>query len=107
MTEETVTADADRVVVYSTPFCGYCGAAKRLLANKGVEVTEIDVMFDPEQRAKMMEKSGGRRTVPQIFIDGQHVGGFEDLSALDASGELDRLLAAKPAPNPTNHTTTT
>jgi glutaredoxin 3 len=95
-----MTDDADRIVVYSTPFCGYCGAAKRLLAGKGVEVTEVDVMFDPEQRAKMMEKSGGRRTVPQIFIDGQHIGGFDDLSALEASGELDRLLAAKTAPKP-------
>jgi glutaredoxin 3 len=90
-----MTTDADRIVVYSTPFCGYCGAAKRLLANKGVEVTEIDVMFDPEQRRKMMEMSGGRRTVPQIFIDGRHIGGFDDLSALDATGELDRLIAAK------------
>ena len=53
--------DTDRIVVYSTPFCGYCGAAKRLLAGKGLDVTEIDVMFDPEQRQKMMEKSGGRR----------------------------------------------
>ena len=88
-------ADVDRIVVYSTPFCGYCGAAKRLLANKGFEVTDIDVMFDPEQRRKMMEMSGGRRTVPQIFIDGRHIGGFDDLSALDASGELDRLIAAK------------
>ena len=95
-----MTADTDRIVVYSTPFCGYCGAAKRLLAGKGVEVTEIDVMFDPEQRAMMMEKSGGRRTVPQIFIDGRHVGGFDDLSALDASGELDRLLAAIPGREP-------
>jgi glutaredoxin 3 len=93
-------ADADRIVVYSTPFCGYCGAAKRLLAGKGVEVTEIDVMFDPEQRRTMMEKSGGRRTVPQIFIDGQHIGGFEDLSALDANGELDRLLSNKPSTQP-------
>ncbi len=93
-------ADADRIVVYSQPFCGYCGAAKRLLASKGFEVTEIDVMFDPEQRRKMMEKSGGRRTVPQIFIDGRHIGGFDDLSALDASGELDRLLAAKPQTQP-------
>ena len=93
-------ADADRIVVYSTPFCGYCGAAKRLLAGKGVEVTEIDVMFDPEQRRKMMEMSGGRRTVPQIFIDGRHIGGFEDLSVLDANGELDRLLAAKPSTQP-------
>jgi glutaredoxin 3 len=93
-------ADADRIVVYSTPFCGYCGAAKRLLANKGVEVTEIDVMFDPEQRQKMMEQSGGRRTVPQIFIDGRHIGGFDELSALDASGDLDRLLAAKSSTQP-------
>jgi glutaredoxin 3 len=95
-------ADADRIVVYSTPFCGYCGAAKRLLANKGVEVTEIDVMFDPEQRQKMMEQSGGRRTVPQIFIDGRHIGGFDELSALDASGDLDRLLAAKSSTQPTS-----
>ena len=95
-----MAADADRIVVYSTPFCGYCGAAKRLLAGKGVEVTEIDVMFDPEQRQKMMEKSGGRRTVPQIFVDGQHIGGFDELSALDASGQLDRLLAAKASTQP-------
>ena len=93
-------ADTDRIVVYSTPFCGYCGAAKRLLAGKGVDVTEIDVMFDPEQRQKMMEKSGGRRTVPQIFIDGRHIGGFEDLSALDANGELDRLLATQSSTQP-------
>ena len=93
-------ADTSRIVVYSTPFCGYCGAAKRLLAGKGFEVTEIDVMFDPEERRKMMEKSGGRRTVPQIFIDGQHIGGFDDLSALDANGDLDRLLGAKPGTQP-------
>ena len=92
-----MTMAADRIIVYSTPFCGYCGAAKRLLAGKGAEFTEIDVMFDPEQRRKMIEDSGGRRTVPQIFIDGRHIGGFDDLSALDASGELDGLLAAKPS----------
>jgi len=91
-------ADTDRIVVYSTPFCAYCGAAKRLLAGKGVEVTEIDVMFDPAQRQKMMEMSGGRRTVPQIFIDGKHIGGFDDLSIIEANGELDRLLAAKTSP---------
>jgi glutaredoxin 3 len=92
--------DTDRIVVYSTPFCGYCGAAKRLLARKGVDVTEIDVMFDPEQRRQMTEKSGGRRTVPQIFIDGRHIGGFDELSALDARGELDRLLATRPGTQP-------
>jgi len=91
---------SDRIIVYSTPFCGYCGAAKRLLANKGAEFKEIDVMFDPEQKREMLERSGGRRTVPQIFIDGQHVGGFDELSALDASGELDELLAAKPSTQP-------
>ena len=71
-----------RIVVYSTPFCGYCGAAKRLLTGKGAEFTEIDVMFEPERRAEMEERSG-RRTVPQIFINDRHIGGFDDLNALD------------------------
>jgi glutaredoxin 3 len=84
-----------RVVVYSQPFCGYCSAAKRLLSEKGAEFAEIDVMLEAGRRAEMVERSGGRRTVPQIFIDGRHVGGYDDLSALDRSGELDRLLAAK------------
>jgi glutaredoxin 3 len=57
-------------------------------------------MFDPAQRQKMMEKSGGRRTVPQIFIDGRHIGGFDELSALEGSGELDQLLATKPGHQP-------
>jgi glutaredoxin 3 len=93
-------ATADRIIVYSTPFCGYCGAAKRLLASKGAEFKEIDVMFDPEQKRDMIERSGGRRTVPQIFIDGRHIGGFEDLSLLDASGELDEWLGAQPSTQP-------
>jgi glutaredoxin 3 len=84
-----------RVIVYSTPFCGYCSAAKRLLKEKGAEFTEIDVMFDSARRGEMMERSG-RRTVPQIFIDGRHIGGYDDLSALEENGELDRLLAAPP-----------
>lgn len=83
----------ERVIVYSSPFCGYCGAAKRLLTQKGAPFTEIDVMFDPERKAEMLERSGGRRTVPQIFIDGRHIGGYDDLSALDERGELDALLA--------------
>ena len=87
----------ERVIVYSQPFCGYCVAAKRLLKQKGAGYTEIDVMFDSARRSEMLERSGGRRTVPQIFIDGRHVGGYDDLSALDKAGELDRLLAA-PAP---------
>ena len=89
-------ADA-RVLVYSQPFCGYCSAAKRLLTAKGADFTEIDVMFESDRRDEMIERSGGRRTVPQIFIDGRHIGGFEDLTALDKAGELDPLLAA-PAP---------
>jgi glutaredoxin 3 len=87
----------ERVLVYSQPFCGYCSAAKRLLTAKGSAFTEIDVMFEAGRRDEMVERSGGRRTVPQIFIDGRHIGGYEDLSALDKAGELDHLLAsAKP-----------
>lgn len=82
------------VVVYSSPFCGYCSAAKRLLDGKGVEYEDIDVMFEPENRAEMIARSG-RRTVPQIFIGDRHVGGFDDLHALDEAGELDRILAAQ------------
>ena len=91
--------DAERILVYSQPFCGYCSAAKRLLTAKGAEFTEIDVMSLPDRRQEMIERSGGRRTVPQIFIDGRHIGGFDDLNALDQAGELDPLLAA-PAPQP-------
>jgi glutaredoxin 3 len=86
-----------RIVMYTTPFCGYCAAAKRLLAAKGAEYTEIDVMMDSARRQEMLAKSNGRRTVPQIFIDGRHIGGFDDLNALDKAGELDPLLAAPPA----------
>jgi glutaredoxin 3 len=87
---------AERVLVYSSPFCGYCGAAKRLLSSKGVRFTEVDVLFDPDRRREMIERSGGRQTIPQIFIDGRHIGGFDDLSELDQRGELDPLLAAPP-----------
>lgn len=79
------------IVMYSSPFCGYCAAAKRLLEDKRASYTEIDVVFDPAKRQEMIERSG-RRTVPQIFIGATHVGGYDDLSALDARGELDGLL---------------
>lgn len=82
-------------MVYTTPFCGYCSAAKRLLKTKGVQFTEIDVMFHPERRHEMVERSG-RHTVPQIFIGSRHIGGFDDLSALEDSGELGDLLADPP-----------
>jgi glutaredoxin 3 len=84
----------ERVLVYSQPFCGYCSAAKRLLTAKGVAFAEVDVMSEAGRRDEMVERSGGRRTVPQIFIDGRHIGGYDDLSALDKDGELDRLLAS-------------
>lgn len=81
------------VEIYTTPLCGYCHAAKRLLGKKGVAFTEIDVSTDNGLRASMMDRAGGRRTVPQIFIGGKHVGGCDDLHALDADGKLDPMLA--------------
>lgn len=81
------------VEIYTTPLCGFCHAAKRLLTKKGVAYRETDVSTDPALRAKMMERAGGRRTVPQIFIGGAHVGGCDDLHALDADGKLDPMLA--------------
>jgi glutaredoxin 3 len=80
------------VLMYSTDWCGYCERARVLLARKGVAVKEIKIDADAAQRAVMLEKSGGRRTVPQIFIGERHVGGYDDLAALERSGELDRLL---------------
>ncbi|MGV3740911.1 MAG: glutaredoxin 3 [Burkholderiaceae bacterium] len=81
-----------RVVMYSTAVCPYCIMAERLLKAKGVETIEkIRVDLDPQQRADMMQKTG-RRTVPQIYIGDTHVGGFDDLSALDREGKLDPLL---------------
>jgi glutaredoxin 3 len=81
------------VTIYTTVSCPYCVQAKRLLAHKGVPYTEIDVTMDPELRHTMIERSG-RRTVPQIFIDGRSVGGFDELHDLDQRGELDALLGA-------------
>ena len=82
------------IEIYTSPTCGYCHAAKRLLAQKGVTYSEVDVGRHPERRPEMMQRANGRRTVPQIFIDGKHVGGCDDLYALDAAGKLDPLLAA-------------
>ena len=86
-----------KITVYTTPFCPYCTSAKTLLRRKHAQFEEIDVSGDAEGRRRMSERAHGRRTVPQIFIDGRHIGGYDDLSALDRSGELDRLLAP-PAP---------
>jgi glutaredoxin 3 len=83
-----------RVEVYTTASCPYCVRAKRLLQARGIGYEEIDVGGDPELRAEVMTKSGGRRTVPQIFIDGEPIGGFDELAALDAAGELAGLVGA-------------
>src|SRR5690606_13733151 len=80
------------VKIYTTRICYYCDRAKDLLRKKNVEFEEIDVSDDPEMRAKLVEMTGGRRTVPQIWIGERHVGGFDDLYALEKSGELDALL---------------
>ena len=81
------------VTIYTTPDCGYCLAAKRLLTKKGVSFTEVDVSRDPALRDAMTARAGGRRSVPQIFIGGTHVGGSDDLHALDHAGKLDPMLA--------------
>ena len=83
-----------KVELYTTTFCPFCVRAKSLLKSKGVEFTEIDVTDDAELRQKMVELSGGRRTVPEIFINGQIVGGFDELKALNDAGRLDAMLAA-------------
>ena len=81
------------VEIYTTPFCPYCHAAKRLLQKKGVAFVETDVSRDPALRQAMMKRAHGRHTVPQIFIGGQHVGGSDDIHLLDQQGRLDPLLA--------------
>jgi glutaredoxin 3 len=84
-----------KITMYSTGVCPFCQMAERLLRSKGVSAIEkIRVDLEPERRAEMMERTG-RRTVPQIYIGDRHVGGFDDLSALDRAGQLDGLLAAK------------
>jgi glutaredoxin 3 len=85
-----------RILLYTTQFCGYCRAAKQLLRGKGLEFEEIDVGFDAEKRIEMIERATRLRTVPQIFIHGRHVGGYEELSALDREGKLEAWLEAAP-----------
>ena len=80
------------VIVYRTPWCGYCFRVKHLLESKGVPFKEVDVSDDPDQRQWLAEVTH-QRTVPQVFINGKSVGGFDDLARLNRSGELDRLLA--------------
>ena len=80
------------IIIYTTQVCPYCVRAKSLLKQKGHDCTEIDVSHDAALREEMMQKAGGRRTVPQIFINGQHIGGCDDLYALEKEGKLDSLL---------------
>jgi glutaredoxin 3 len=85
------------IEIYTTQWCGYCRAAKALLTRKGVTFTEIDLSDEPDRRAEMMQRANGRYTVPQIFIGETHVGGSDDLHALERAGKLDPLLTAAPA----------
>ena len=82
-----------RVEIYTRMFCGYCTAAKRLLAGKDVEFEEYDITLGGPKRAEMVQRANGRTSVPQIFIDGVHVGGSDDIHALDDAGKLDPMLA--------------
>ena len=83
-----------QVTIYTKPFCPYCTRALALLGEKGVEFTEIEAAFDPKKKAEMVQRSGGRMTFPQIFIGDRHIGGCDDLYALDDRGQLDPLLEA-------------
>jgi glutaredoxin 3 len=82
------------VVIYTRPFCGYCARAMSLLNEKGAPFTEIEAGMDPDKRREMVERSGGRSTFPQIFIGGQHIGGCDEMLALDRAGKLDPMLGA-------------
>lgn len=81
------------VEIYSSPLCGFCHAAKRLLDSKGVTYSEVDVLREPHRKSEMMDRAHGRHTVPQIFIGETHVGGFDELAALERQGKLDPLLS--------------
>lgn len=81
-----------KVEIYSGQYCPYCMRAKALLTRKGVSFTEYDVQDDEEKLVEMLKRSGGRQTIPQIFIDDEHLGGCDDIYALDAKGELDKKL---------------
>ena len=82
------------VEIYTKPTCGFCHMAKRLLSTKGVSFAEVNITAQPERRAEMIQRANGGSTVPQIFIDGTHIGGCDDLMALERGGKLDTLLAA-------------
>mgnify|MGYP005709997013 FL=1 len=82
-----------RIEIYTSSACGYCFAAKRLLNQKGVSYEEINIQMDPERRAEMIARAAGQRSVPQIFIGAQHIGGCDQLFNLERTGKLDAMLA--------------
>jgi glutaredoxin 3 len=82
-----------QIEIYTTPLCPYCSRAKRLLDQKGIAFIEINLWQFPERRAEMIERAGGRRTVPQLFVDGRPIGGSDELAELERSGELDAILS--------------
>ena len=81
------------VELYTSPFCGYCIVAKRLLVDRNLNYIEVDLSSEPNRRSEMLSRSGGSHTVPQIFINNQHVGGCDELQALDRSGELLKMIS--------------
>lgn len=83
-----------QIEIYTSPLCGFCHAAKRLLNEKGASFSEVDVLQNPERKPEMINRANGGRTVPQIFVGDIHVGGCDDLYALERAGKLDTLLAA-------------
>ena len=83
-----------KIEIYTKDFCGYCTMAKQLLESKGQTYEEINVTQNPDRMPEMVERSGGRMTAPEIFIDGQLVGGYQELAALESAGQLDGMLAA-------------
>ena len=83
-----------KVTIYTKPYCPYCVRAVSLLEKKGVPFTEIEAAFDPDKRREMMQRAGGRATFPRIFVGEAHIGGCDDMMALEYAGKLDPLLAA-------------
>ncbi len=84
-----------KVEIYTSPFCGFCYRAKALLENKGVQFEEIDVMMNPGARKEMSARAGGASSVPQVFVDGEHIGDCEGIHTLDAAGKLDGILGVQ------------
>lgn len=87
-----MASERTEIEIYTTPFCPYCTMAKSLLQSKGVEWKEIDLMSEPARRDEMLTRADGRSTVPQIFVNGSGLGGFDEISALDRQGKLDEIL---------------